>query len=108
MAKTATPTQTDREVLIEAIQSAGDYPSKAQAANALRSVIDGINNLLRDNGTKAGYRLGIHGLGIFQTVAVKAKSGRNPINGAALKIAARTAVKFKLTQALRDLGKAAK
>jgi DNA-binding protein HU-beta len=69
---------------------AGDVKlSKAQAAAALDSLIDGISSAL-----KKGDRLTLVGFGTFSTSQRKARTGRNPRTGEPLKIAAKKVAKF--------------
>jgi DNA-binding protein HU-beta len=69
---------------------AGDVKlSKAQAAAALDSLIDGISCAL-----KKGDRLTLVGFGTFSTSQRKARTGRNPRTGEPLKIAAKKVAKF--------------
>ena len=48
-----------------------------------------------------GQRLRIPGFGTFSVTERKARSGRNPRTGAAIKIPARKAIKFKASAALQ-------
>ena len=58
---------------------------------------------------KKGDRVALPGLGVFSVVQKKARTGRNPSTGAAIKIPARKAVKFSTSSALKqDLNKTKK
>ena len=58
---------------------------------------------------KKGERVALPGLGVFSVVQKKARTGRNPGTGAAIKIPARKAVKFSASSALKQgLNKAKK
>jgi DNA-binding protein HU-beta len=63
--------------------------SKVQAGNALNSAIDGMTASL-----KKGGKVTLVGFGAFSVTARKARVGRNPQTGAALKIPARRVPKF--------------
>ncbi|MGD0235023.1 MAG: HU family DNA-binding protein [Syntrophorhabdales bacterium] len=51
---------------------------------------------------KKGERVAIPGLGVFSVVQKKARTGRNPATGAAIKIPARKAVKFSVSSTLKQ------
>ena len=58
---------------------------------------------------KKGERVALPGLGVFSVVQKKARTGRNPATGAAIKIPARKAVKFSTSSVLKEgLNKAKK
>ena len=63
--------------------------SKVQAGNALNSAIDGMTSSL-----KKGGKVTLVGFGAFSVTSRKARVGRNPQTGAALKIPARKVAKF--------------
>jgi DNA-binding protein HU-beta len=63
--------------------------SKVQAGNALNSAIDGMTSSLRKGG-----KVTLVGFGAFSVTSRKARVGRNPQTGAALKIPARKVAKF--------------
>ena len=50
---------------------------------------------------QTGERVALPGLGVFSVVDRKARTGRNPRTGAAIKIPARKAVKFSASSTLR-------
>ena len=71
--------------------------TRTAAASAIDSLIEGITSSL-----KKGHRVTMVGFGTFATSKRKARMGRNPQTGAAIKIKAKTAVRFK---AGKDLDK---
>ncbi len=72
--------------------------SKAAAAKALSSMTDGITKALK----KKDGKVTLVGFGTFAKVRRKARTGRNPQTGEAIKIKASNAVKFKAGKALKD------
>ena len=54
---------------------------------------------------KKGGEVPLSGLGKFKVVKRKARMGRNPATGQAIKIAAKTVVKFSVAKNLKDLVK---
>ena len=71
--------------------------SKAQATDALNSVLDTISHALKD-----GDKVTLIGFGTFSVSERAARTGRNPQTGATIKIAAKNLVKFKPGKALTD------
>jgi DNA-binding protein HU-beta len=71
--------------------------TKVQAAAALESYTQAVSKEL----TKSG-KLGLVGFGTFSVVKRKARTGRNPQTGKAIKIAAKKVVKFKAGKGLAD------
>ena len=65
--------------------------SKPTATAALNSFIDGVTKALK----KKDGKVTLVGFGTFQKVRHKARKGRNPQTGEAIKIKARNAVRFK-------------
>ncbi len=57
---------------------------------------------------KKGGEVPLKGLGKFKVVKRKARMGRNPATGEAIKIPAKTVVRFTVAKALKDLVKKAK
>jgi DNA-binding protein HU-beta len=71
--------------------------SKADAANAIDSVLGTISNTLA-----AGEEVRLVGFGTFGVANRAASIGRNPRTGEAIQIAAATRPKFKAGKALKD------
>ena len=71
--------------------------SKAGAAAALDSVIDGITKAL-----KKGDPITFVGFGTFKTAQRKARTARNPQTGASIKIPKRRVVRFTAGKALKN------
>ena len=70
--------------------------TKAAAAKALDSFVDGVKKSL-----KKGEKVTLIGFGTFSVVQRKARKGRNPQTGKEIKIAARKAPKFSAGKALK-------
>jgi len=88
-----------KQDLVEALaQKAG--VSKAAASECLNIMLDEIGKAL----TK-GQEVVLTGFGKFMVSKRKARMGRNPQTGAAIKIAAAKVPKFKAGKALKDLVK---
>jgi DNA-binding protein HU-beta len=73
-----------------------DVP-KTKAEKALHSFVEAITHSL-----KKGKSVTLVGFGTFAVSKRKARMGRNPQTGAALKIAAAKVPKFKAGKALKD------
>lgn len=86
-----------KEELIERISKAVPL-SKADAGRALNTIIDNIVKAL-----KKGEKLTLIGFGTFHVGKRKARTGRNPRTGEAIKILARKIPKFKAGKAFKDL-----
>ena len=71
--------------------------SKAGAAAALQSMIEGITRSL-----KKGDAITFVGFGTFKTAQRKARTARNPQTGAAIKIPKRRVVRFSAGKALKN------
>ena len=71
--------------------------SKKDADKAIAAFVDSITDAL-----KAGDKVQLVGFGTFETSERAARTGRNPQTGAATKIKACTAPKFKAGKALKD------
>ena len=82
--------------LIEKIATDADI-SKVAAAAALKSFTDAVTAALKE---KEG-KITLTGFGTFQKVHRKARQGRNPKTGEAIKIKASNSVKFKASQTLK-------
>jgi len=72
--------------------------SKAAAGAALGSFIDGVTKALK----KKDGKVTLVGFGTFSKSRRKARKGRNPQTGEAIKIKASTVVKFKAGKKLKD------
>lgn len=82
--------------LIDKIAS-GAGITKADAGRVLDTILDAVKNTL-----KKGNKVTLVGFGTFSISKRKARKGRNPQTGAALKIAARKVPKFTSGKILRD------
>jgi len=72
--------------------------SKTAAGNALQSFMEGVTKALK----KKDGKVSLIGFGTFSKVRRKARKGRNPQTGEAIKIKASNAVKFKAGKKLKD------
>ena len=72
--------------------------SKKDSEKALKAFVDVVTEQL-----KAGDKVQLVGFGTFEVSERAAREGRNPQTGAAMKIAASKAPKFKAGKALKDL-----
>ena len=72
--------------------------SKSAASSALQSFLEGVTKALK----KKDGKVTLVGFGTFSKVRHKARKGRNPQTGEAIKIKARNVVKFKAGKALKD------
>ena len=71
--------------------------SKTGAAAAVDSLIEGITKSL-----KKGQSITLVGFGTFKTSVRKARTGRNPQTGAAVKIPKRRVARFSAGKALKN------
>jgi DNA-binding protein HU-beta len=71
--------------------------TKAAATKALDAYVGAVTKELRKSG-----KLGLVGFGTFSVVKRKAREGRNPQTGKAIKIPAKKVVKFKAGKELSD------
>ncbi len=71
--------------------------TKAAASTALDTFIAAVSKELKKSG-----KLGLVGFGTFSVVKRKAREGRNPQTGKAIKIPAKKVVKFKAGKTLAD------
>jgi DNA-binding protein HU-beta len=71
--------------------------SKAAGALALDAYVTAVTKALKKTG-----KHGLVGFGTFSVVKRKARTGRNPQTGKAIKIPAKKVVKFKAGKALSD------
>ena len=72
--------------------------SKTEATKALNSFIDGVTKTLK----KKDGKITLTGFGTFSKSQRKARKGRNPRTGEAIKIKASKTVKFKAGKKLKD------
>jgi len=82
--------------LLEKMSADADI-SKAAADKALYSFMDGIKKTL-----KKGNKVTLVGFGTFSVGKRAARTGRNPQTGAAIKIKASKAPKFKAGKGFKD------
>ncbi len=82
--------------LVASVAQATDT-SKADAANAVHSVLDAITGAL-----KGGEGVQLIGFGNFTVANRAARQGRNPRTGETIQIAASKQPKFKAGKALKD------
>ncbi|MGD9098447.1 MAG: HU family DNA-binding protein [Desulfobacterales bacterium] len=73
--------------------------TKAAAGAALDSFVTNVSKALK----KKDGKVTLVGFGTFSKVRRKARKGRNPQTGEAIKIKARNVVKFKAGKKLQDL-----
>jgi DNA-binding protein HU-beta len=71
--------------------------TKTQAEKAANAFLAGVTEAL-----KAGEKVTFVGFGSFSVTSRKARVGRNPQTGAAIKIPARKAVSFSVGKPLKD------
>ena len=82
--------------LVAAMAQAAEL-SKKDAEKALKAFTDVVTDEL-----KKGGKVQLVGFGTFEVSERAAREGRNPQNGAVMKIAASKAPKFKAGKALKD------
>ena len=82
--------------LIEHMSAKSDI-SKAAAGRALASMIEAVTKTLKKGGT-----VSLVGFGSFGVTKRKQRIGRNPKTGAAIKIKASKAPRFRPGKALKD------
>jgi DNA-binding protein HU-beta len=87
---------TKAELIDQMAKDAGI--TKAAAEKALASFLDGVTKTLK----KKDGKVTLVGFGTFSTAKRKARTGRNPQTGAAIKIKAKKVVKFKAGKKLSD------
>jgi DNA-binding protein HU-beta len=85
-----------KEQLVENVAKAVDT-SKAQAKKCVEAVIDEIKKGIKKDGN-----VQLIGFGTFKVVKRKARQGRNPRTGEAIKIKASKSVGFKTGKALKE------
>lgn len=86
---------TKEDIVDVMVKTAGC--SKKCAGDCLNAILDGIKKSL-----KAGKDVVLTGFGTFTTSKRKARTGRNPQTGAAIRIAAKTVPRFKAGKGLKD------
>ena len=69
----------------------------AEAARLVDAVLSGVADAL-----KAGEKVSLSSLGIFDINDRQARQGRNPATGEAIQIAASKSIKFRPTKSLKD------
>ena len=88
--------QMNKKMLVDCIaESAGI--TKVQAEKALVGMLDSITDCLKN-----GDKLTLVSFGTFSTSRRAARTGRNPQNGKAVNIPAKTVIKFKAGKAMGD------
>ncbi len=87
---------TKAEIVEKMAKDAGI--TKAAAAAALESFITSVTKALK----KKDGKVTLVGFGTFQKTRRKARKGRNPQTGEAIKIKARNVVKFRPGKKLKD------
>jgi DNA-binding protein HU-beta len=87
--------------LVQRLAEASEL-SKKQADTTLQTLVD-----LTVNSVRKGEPVKIPGLGTFRKVQTKARMGRNPQTGEAIKIPARKKVRFSVAKTFKEsvLGK---
>jgi DNA-binding protein HU-beta len=86
----------NKSELIDSVAKSADI-SKAAAQRALDAMVSAVRVSL-----KRGQMVTLVGFGTFYVGKRKARSGRNPRTGAAIKIAAAKVPKFRAGKALKD------
>jgi nucleoid DNA-binding protein len=86
-----------RTELIQALADSAEMERK-QA----KMFLDALTGLVEKN-IKKGGDVPLRGLGKFKVVKRKARMGRNPATGEAIKIPAKTVVRFTVAKQLKDL-----
>lgn len=71
--------------------------TRTAAATAIESLTEGITSSL-----KKGQRVTLVGFGTWGTSKRKARIGRNPQTGEAIKIPAKRVLKFRIAKAMKD------
>jgi DNA-binding protein HU-beta len=85
-----------REELVQRMAKEAGIP-KTKANQALNAFFEGVTNSL-----KKGKRVGFVGFGTFTIGKRKARMGRNPRTGAAIKISASRVPRFRAGKSLKD------
>lgn len=95
-AATATPKSITKSQIITQLAEKNEL-TKKQAAAFLESIVE-----LACKETKKNKKFNFPGLGILKLNKRKARMGRNPATGEAIKIAAKTTVKMTLSKACKE------
>ena len=95
-AKKAAPAKLTQAVLITKLAEANDL-SKAQVKTLLKSLAEMVVKETKKNGIAI-----LPGFGRLVKSARKARKGRNPATGEAIRIRAKTVVKFRVAKACKD------
>ncbi|MHB8284140.1 MAG: HU family DNA-binding protein [Caulobacteraceae bacterium] len=82
--------------LIEKVAASAEL-EKAEAGRLVDAVLTAVSDAL-----KAGDKVSLSSLGIFDINDRKARQGRNPATGEAIQIAASKSIKFRPTKSLKD------
>jgi len=98
MAKTSSP--KPEAIGIPELAVAAAERHDLTKANA-KAILDGIRDQIVSS-ILAGKRVGIFGLGTFETRDTKEKMGRNPKTGEQIKIPAGRKVVFKVAKGIKD------
>jgi len=83
---------------IDSIAAQHDHLSRAEVARIVESIIDTLGTEM-----KKGHKVQITGFGTFATLRRKARNGRNPKTGEAIKVPATTVPKFSAGTTLKAL-----
>jgi DNA-binding protein HU-beta len=83
--------------LIQALADAAGSDRKSA-----KMFLEGLTGVVEKQ-IKKGGDVPLKGLGKFKVVKRKARMGRNPATGEAIKIAAKTVVRFTVAKALKDI-----
>ena len=86
---------------IDSVVKIGKYETKAEAGRAYDSVVAALTGRL-SKGTAKDRVIHLPELGTFQMKTRKARMGRNPQTGKAIKISAKKVVTFKGGKNLKD------
>jgi DNA-binding protein HU-beta len=89
----------------ELIQLLADATSSDR--KSAKVFLEGLTGVVEKT-IKKGGEVPMKGLGKFKVVKRKARMGRNPATGEAIKIPAKTVVRFTVAKALKDLVKKTK
>lgn len=85
-----------KQELVEVIATKAGL-TKADAARALEAFIEGVTGAL-----KKGSKVTLVGFGTFEAKKRAARTGRNPLTGAPVKIPARNVASFKVGSKLKE------